>query len=84
MVKAAYQKAIRNHPPESSPLEFKKINAAYEALKDEDDRLHYEIGIKAKKGEEFSSLKEATTEYLRADINPTPPSKKEFLKFLKA
>ncbi len=38
-IKRAYFTAVREHPPERSPEQFKRIRAAYERLRDPDQRL---------------------------------------------
>jgi curved DNA-binding protein CbpA len=38
-VKQAYFAQVRAHPPESDPLAFKRIRAAYEQLRDPEKRL---------------------------------------------
>lgn len=39
-IKRQYKRLIRVHTPESSPKQFMKIRAAYDALQSADDRLH--------------------------------------------
>ena len=38
-IKQAYFRMVRRHPPERAPQTFKQIRAAYEALKDPQNRL---------------------------------------------
>lgn len=37
-IRTAYRSALREHPPESDPEGFKRIRAAYEALRDAESR----------------------------------------------
>lgn len=83
-IRQAYLDAVRKHPPEFAPTIFKKINLAYETLKDEDLRIHYELGSKTKTGEAPDSPEDALADFFKADINPTPPTKEHFFTFLKA
>lgn len=39
-IKRQYKRLIRVHTPESSPQQFMKIRAAYDALQSADDSLH--------------------------------------------
>lgn len=83
-IRQAYLAAVKNHPPERAPEQFKKINEAYEAIKEEHLRIQREIGDQLRPGSGYDSPQDAAVEFFRADLNPQPPSEEEFFQFLKA
>jgi curved DNA-binding protein CbpA len=42
-IRKAYLKQIKQYPPEQSPEQFKRIQAAYHAIRQEKDRLGYRL-----------------------------------------
>jgi len=42
-IKQAYLQLVKDNPPERDQQKFRQIRQAYEAIKDEDSRLHYEL-----------------------------------------
>ena len=67
MILTAYLKRIREFPPEKAPLEFEKICAAYEAIRDERKRIHYEL---------FNVEETTKEDVLQALIHDSPPLKR--------
>ncbi len=43
IIKQAYLQQVKQYPPEQAPEQFKRINAAYELIKDEYSRLNYDL-----------------------------------------
>ena len=42
-IQKAYLRAVREHPPEREPERFQEIRTAFETLKTQRDRLHYQL-----------------------------------------
>lgn len=42
-VRSAYLAAVRAHPPDRDPIEFQRIRAAYDAIRDEERRLELRL-----------------------------------------
>ncbi len=42
-IRQAYLRCVKQHPPEQDPETFKQIRQAYEAIKDERNRLKYQL-----------------------------------------
>ncbi len=42
-IREAYLRMVKKHPPEKDPEHFRKVNDAYEALKDRRGRIHTAI-----------------------------------------
>ena len=42
-IRRAYLEAIRVSPPETEPIRFKEVTAAYEKIKDASKRAHYKL-----------------------------------------
>ena len=65
-VKSAYFERVRRHGPERSPEAFKRIRAAYEALKDEKSRAEADLFLLCM---EFGPVPEID---LRKELPPAP------------
>lgn len=83
-IRQAYLDAVLLHPPESDPIGFKRINDAYEQIKTEELRVSREIRVGVPGTYHFSSPKEAAIAFLKADLDPAPPSEEAFYTFLKS
>ncbi len=44
-IRRAYFKLVREYPPEQSPVQFKRIRAAYEVLRDPIQRVEWDLFI---------------------------------------
>ncbi len=83
-IRRAYLDAIRRHPPESAPQAFKRITHAYEQIDTEEKRIKLTNGLLSTPADHFHSPMEAVAEFLKADIDPTPPTEEQFYKFLQS
>ena len=83
-IRQAYLDAIRRHPPESDPKAFKRITHAYEQIDTEEKRIRLTNGLLSNSAEHFDSPMEAVAEFLKADLDPSPPSEEQFYKFLQS
>jgi curved DNA-binding protein CbpA len=69
-VRSAYLEAIKRFPPERYPERFTAISEAYQALKDEKSRMHYEL-FEMKPG--VASPGEAMLSHFAWSERRTPP-----------
>lgn len=69
-IRKAYLKGIKRFSPERYPEQFAAISEAYQTLKDENNRLQYELFNK-KSG--VSSPMEAVVRHFRWNRQRTPP-----------
>jgi DnaJ-class molecular chaperone len=82
-IRQAYLAAIRRHPPEHEPERFRLVEQAYAAIKSEDARHCREIGGDSTPSPGFNSPLAAMAAFWKADLDPEPPTEKEFLEFLR-
>ena len=80
-VRSAYLEAIKRFPPERYPERFTAISEAYQALKDEKSRLHYEL-FDMKPG--VASPMEAVVRHFAWSERRTPPDFESLKRMLRA
>jgi curved DNA-binding protein CbpA len=79
-IRQAYLDALKKTPPETHPVRFKEIAAAYEKIKDEPNRCRYDLFDTDGPGE---TPFDAILNYARLTVQPAPlgfDMMKEFLR----
>ncbi len=80
-VRSAYQRLLREYPPEHRPEQFQKIQEAYGLLRTSRDRWHWKV-LHLK--DQRTGPVEALEEFARLPAKMRPPGAKPFQALLKS
>ncbi|MGH7947010.1 MAG: DnaJ domain-containing protein [Opitutaceae bacterium] len=79
-IRRAYLDAVKEAPPETHPIRFKEVAAAYEKIKDERSRHRYELFDTDSPGD---SPLDVFLRHARLATRPAPPSFEAMKEFLR-
>lgn len=80
-IRAAWQNAVRQHPPEQHPIRFQQVQEAYQAIKDAHARAQWAVLPRRAPAE---SPADALRLYAQDRPTLTPPGAQVFRSFLQA